>query len=103
MDYLHTVVSLDRTRSRAMEYVGYIGGFLTTCCFVPQALQTIRTRDTKSISLGMYILWCLGVVLWLIYDVLIGDRAQIITHGATLLFSSIILIMKSFNSVRGER
>lgn len=86
-----------------MEYVGFIAGFLTTCCFIPQAFQTIRTRDTKSISLGMYILWCVGVVLWLTYALLIRDTAQIATHGATLLFSSIILFIKSFNVIKGEQ
>jgi MtN3 and saliva related transmembrane protein len=86
-----------------MEYTGFIAGFLTTCCFIPQAVQTIKTRDTKGISLGMYVLWCLGVVLWLTYALLVEDMAQIATQTATLFFSSIILFIKSVNVIKGEK
>ena len=37
------------------ETIGYAAAFLTTVAFLPQALHTIRTRDTKGISLGMYV------------------------------------------------
>ncbi|MGB2555160.1 MAG: PQ-loop domain-containing transporter, partial [Flavobacteriaceae bacterium] len=30
---------------------GFIAAILTTSAFLPQALKTIRTRDTKSLSL----------------------------------------------------
>ncbi|MCG3744957.1 hypothetical protein EXA18_16080 [Vibrio cincinnatiensis] len=41
-----------------MEYVsaiGYLAACLTTLSFLPQAIRVIKTRDTESISLAMYI------------------------------------------------
>ncbi|NIJ41538.1 uncharacterized protein with PQ loop repeat [Parvibaculum indicum] len=44
-----------------MVDIGYIAAFLTTVAFVPQALKTIRTRDTSGISLAMYVCLTVGV------------------------------------------
>ena len=43
-----------------IEIVGYIAAVLTTISFVPQAAKIIKTKDTKSISLGMYALFSIG-------------------------------------------
>jgi MtN3 and saliva related transmembrane protein len=51
----------------SVETVGYLAAFCTTCSFLPQALLTIRTKDTESLSFGMYSLFTLGVILWLVY------------------------------------
>ena len=44
-----------------MEWVGYLAAAMTTLAFVPQAVQTIRTRDTRGISLGMYVVFTIGI------------------------------------------
>ncbi len=56
-----------------MEWVGWAAAILTTVSFVPQAVKVIRTRDTASISLWMYILFTTGIACWLAYGLLIGD------------------------------
>jgi MtN3 and saliva related transmembrane protein len=33
------------------EWIGYIAATLTTLSFVPQAIKTIRSKDTRGISL----------------------------------------------------
>jgi hypothetical protein len=35
------------------ELTGYLAATLTTISFVPQVLRTLRTRDTRAISLGI--------------------------------------------------
>jgi MtN3 and saliva related transmembrane protein len=35
------------------EWLGFVAAVLTTTSFIPQAVMTIRTRDTRGISLGM--------------------------------------------------
>ncbi|MGH8402367.1 MAG: PQ-loop domain-containing transporter, partial [Gammaproteobacteria bacterium] len=47
--------------------IGFVAATLTTISFLPQAYHSLRTRDTRSISLGMYMLFTLGVALWLVY------------------------------------
>ena len=70
------------------ELTGYLAAILTTASFVPQVLRTLRTRDTRAISLGMYSLFSAGVALWLIYGLLIGAwpiiLANVVTLGLTL-------------------
>lgn len=53
--------------------VGTIAAILTTISFMPQAYQVIKTKDTSSISLGMYIAFVLGVFLWIIHGIKIQD------------------------------
>ena len=42
------------------EILGYLAATLTTISFVPQALLIIKTKDTKGISLPMYIMFTIG-------------------------------------------
>ncbi len=40
-----------------LEILGYIAAFLTSVSFIPQAVMTIKTRETHGISRGMYIMF----------------------------------------------
>ena len=77
-----------------VELIGYIGAFMTTAAFFPQTWQVIRTRDTRSISLAMYVLFTLGICFWLVYGVMIESLPVTIANTITLVLSSIILYMK---------
>lgn len=80
------------------ELVGYIGAFLTTVSFLPQAIQTIKTRDTSGISLAMYSMFVVGVVFWLTYGILLNNITIIIGNIVTLILSGIVLSIKIHNS-----
>ena len=77
-----------------VELIGYLGAFMTTAAFFPQTWQVIRTRDTRSLSLAMYVLFTLGICFWLVYGVLIESFPVTIANAITLVLSSIILYMK---------
>ena len=77
-----------------IEIIGYCAAFLTTLSFVPQALQVIKTKDTQSISLHMYIIFMAGVVLWLYYGISIQNLPMIIANSITIVLASIILFYK---------
>jgi len=74
--------------------IGLIAAACTTFSYVPQAVKTIKTKDTKSLSLIMYVIMIVGIVLWLFYGVLKNDLPIIIANTVTLLFAGIILILK---------
>ncbi|HKL16640.1 MAG TPA: SemiSWEET transporter, partial [Balneolaceae bacterium] len=59
--------------------IGLAAGFCTTLAFLPQALKTWRSKSAKDLSLGMYLIFCTGVALWLTYGILISDLPIIIT------------------------
>lgn len=79
--------------------IGFIAAILTTASFLPQAIKTIKTKDTKGISLLMYILFSAGILLWFVYGLLIHDIAIILANAVTLIFALIILYYKLKNHV----
>jgi MtN3 and saliva related transmembrane protein len=74
-----------------MAYVTAIAlgaAFCMTIAFLPQAIKTWRTRSTKDISLGTYLIFAIGIALWLIYGLLLHDIPLIAANGVTLLLFS---------------
>jgi MtN3 and saliva related transmembrane protein len=74
--------------------IGYLAAIGTTISFLPQAIETIKTKNTSGISLPMYALFTLGTLFWLIYGVSIGSYQVGIANAITLIFASIILAYK---------
>lgn len=85
------------------EIIGYLAATLTTASFLPQAILTIKTKDTESLSLGMYSSFTLGVLCWLIYGIYLGDKAIIFANAITLLLASSILFFKIHNLVQKKK
>jgi MtN3 and saliva related transmembrane protein len=88
--------------SLSPDVFGYLAAFFTTFSFAPQALLTLRSRDTSGLSFGMYAMFVTGVTIWLIYGVLIGDQIIMLANGLTLLLAVPILGMKVFNLLWGN-
>jgi len=80
-----------------MGYVTLIGlgaAFCTTIAFLPQAIKIWRTRSTEDISLGMFLTFSIGTLLWLIYGLLLHDIPLIAANGITLVLALTILGFK---------
>ena len=73
--------------------LGLIAATCTTVSFLPQALKTIKTRHTKDLSFGMYSLFTLGILLWLVYGIIIKDPPLIIANIITFVFTATILVL----------
>jgi MtN3 and saliva related transmembrane protein len=82
------------TDAMSMEWAGYLAATLTTLAFVPQALKTIRTRDTRSISLGMYVVFTIGIGFWLVYGIALESMPMILCNVVTFALSATILGLK---------
>jgi MtN3 and saliva related transmembrane protein len=76
------------------DLIGSVAGTLTTVSFLPQVLKTYRSRSAKDISLVMFLLFSLGVFLWLLYGLSIQSMPIIISNFITLVLSLSILVMK---------
>ncbi len=74
--------------------VGFMAAVLTTTSFIPQAIKAIKTKNTKDLSLPMYIIFNSGVFLWFMYGIFTTDLPVTLANGITLIFSMIILIYK---------
>ena len=77
-----------------IEIIGYCAAFLTTIAFLPQAIQSWRTRDLSGISLGMYSLFTAGVGLWLVYGLIIEKWPLILANALTFVLALSILLLK---------
>lgn len=74
--------------------IGMIGASLTTVAFLPQAIKTIKTKNTRDLSLGMFVLSEMGVIMWLTYGILINDLPIIFANVITFFLISTIIVMK---------
>ena len=76
------------------EWLGYAAAALTSASFIPQAVMTIRSRDTRGISRGMYIIFVIGVALWLAYGIYLDSLPMILANLVTLGLAGTILALK---------
>ena len=86
-----------------MEWIGHVAGFCTTIAFLPQVIRTYKTRSAKDISLGMYLVFCFGVLMWLFYGVSIHSRSLILANTATIILAGTMLVMKIVFDSRENR
>lgn len=76
------------------DWTGYIAATLTTLAFVPQALKIIRSKDASSVSLGMYVVFTIGVGFWLAYGIVLGSWPMILSNVITFALAATILGLK---------
>lgn len=77
-----------------VDLIGAAGAALTTLCWLPQAVKTLREKETRALSLPATVAFTGGVGLWLIYGLAIDDWPLIGSNAVTLLLMSAILTMK---------
>jgi len=76
------------------DALGALAGTLTTAAFVPQVLKTWKSRSAEDVSLAMFLIFSVGVLLWLVYGILIGATPIIVANSVTLVLALAILVMK---------
>lgn len=77
-----------------VDWLGGIAATLTTIAFVPQVAQIWRTRSARDVSLPMYLLFTLGIALWLAYGLMLGAWPLIVANAITLVLAACVLVMK---------
>ena len=76
------------------ELIGIIAGLLTTVAFLPQAVKIWRSKSAKDVSLAMFVCFCAGIVLWVIYGFMLGALPVILANVVTLCIAATILVFK---------
>ncbi len=80
--------------SDAVQDLGFVAAFCTTAAFVPQLARVLRLRSARDISLPTFLMFSVGVFLWLLYGLYIGSKPVIASNGVTLVLSVSILVLK---------
>ena len=87
---------MDRSQ---IQLIGLAAGTLTTLSFVPQVVRAWRTRSVNDLSLEMLVTFNIGVALWTVYGIALGELPIILTNSVTLGLAVILLVFK----LRGQR
>ena len=80
--------------SSVVDILGFAAAFLTTAAFIPQLVRVLRLRSARDISLPTFLMFSVGVFLWLLYGINIGSKPVIASNVVTLVLSVSILILK---------
>lgn len=87
----------------APDIVGYLAAICMICGYLPQAIYTIRTRDTEGIAMPTFLLMGAGSLFFTIQGILIANWPLVITNTITLLACIIITTIKISNHLNHKK
>ena len=74
-----------------LNHLGFAAAACTTGAFIPQVMKVWRERGAPGISTFMYLMFILGVTLWLFYGLALESWPVIFANGVTLALASSVL------------
>lgn len=77
-----------------VEIIGFVAAVLTTSAFVPQVYKTWKSKSAESLSLTMYLVFFVGIILWLIYGISINSLAMIFANVVTAFLALLLIFFK---------
>lgn len=77
--------------------VGYLAAICMVLGYLPQAIYTIRTRDTDGIAMPTFMLMGLGSIFFVIQGILLDNIPLVVTNVITGASSAIIFGIKIYN------
>lgn len=87
----------------AVEIVGYAAAVCMIFGYLPQAIATIRTRDTDGIALPTFLMLGLGSVLFVVQGLMLDNIPLVITNSITTICSVIVFGIKISNDRKRKR
>ncbi|MDE5804770.1 MAG: hypothetical protein K2H58_00660 [Paramuribaculum sp.] len=80
-----------------VNIIGYAAAICMVCGYLPQAVHTIRTRDTDGIALPTFLALGAGSVFFVIQGFMLGNWPLVITNAITTVSSAIVFAIKVNN------
>jgi len=77
-----------------IDLLGYTAGILVVVSLLPQTIKAWRTKSTKDLSLWRYIIYILGLSLWISYAVIIKNGPVAAMNSVGLMLALSILMLK---------
>lgn len=77
-----------------IDILGYVAGILVVISLLPQVIKSWKTKSTRDISLSRYIIYVIGLILWVAYAVIIQNGPVAVTNGIGLALAVSILCLK---------
>ena len=76
------------------DLVGFIAGILTSINIIPQIIHSIKTKKVEDVSLWMFIIYDIGLLLWVTYGIMIFSYPIMIMDGIACLSSLLMTYIK---------
>ena len=77
-----------------IDLTGYAAAAGTTAAWLPQVLQTVKTRSANDFSWGYLATFTSGVALWIVYGVAKKELPILLANGVTLLLVLVVAGVK---------
>ena len=77
-----------------IDVLGYIAGLLVVLSLLPQVVKSWKTKLVRDISLWRYIIYSVGLILWVLYAVIINNGPVAVMNGVGLVLALSILFLK---------
>jgi len=76
------------------DLLGLAAAVIGTIAMAPQVIKICKTKNTRDLSLGTFILVLLMLFLWFLYGLLIGSYPIIIGNAVGFALNIYIVVMK---------
>ncbi len=86
-----------------LDIVGYAAAICMVCGYLPQAVYTIRTRETDAIALPTFLLMGLGSIFFVVQGIMTSNIPLVITNVITSICSIIVTAIKVHNDYFKEK
>lgn len=86
-----------------VNIVGYTASICMVMGYLPQAIATIRTRNTDGIAMPTFCMLGLGSIFFVVQGIMLANWPLVITNVITTVCSVIIFGMKLRNDTRRRR
>jgi len=77
--------------------LGYFARSLVVISLLPQVIKSWKTKLTRNISLWRYVIYVIGLILWITYAVIIKNGPVGVMNGIGLMLALSILYLKIKN------
>ena len=77
-----------------ITHLGLLAGAITSAAAIPQVVRTYRTRHARDISIWQPVLLDVGMSLWLVYGIALGDIPLIVANAVSIVCYSALIVMK---------
>ena len=77
-----------------VDTLGFIATLCTTGSMLPQIIKVFKTKNVSDISLGMYVIYFIGILFWIVYAFYLESTPIHVSNFFGFLFSLSMIIMK---------
>lgn len=77
-----------------IDLLGYFAGILVVISLLPQVIKSWKTKMTRDISLLRYIIYVIGLILWVVYALIIENGPIAVMNIIGLGLASAVLYLK---------